>query len=227
MKKVWLIAVLAMAAGLGTVQAQNFLTNPGFETADGNASDNFVAANWFAFPQTDTIVRDITQADTGIASLRFDHIVTDRGGFQGAVNMNSPGFVGPAGFAEFMPLGGITHLEFSGRVKETASAYLGLGKLQIEWATAANNASVVRRDYESFTGAQINNSSWTLFSAKFDAPVGATHAKFVLVDDTITTPVDGGGFYVDSLVAIPEPSSIAMLALGGVALVGLTMRRRK
>lgn len=228
MKKVWLVALLALAAGVGTTQAQNaFLPNPSFETADTTPGDNVLAANWFNFSQSGTLASalDTSIAFHGNNSMRFDNS-NSAGTFQGSVAFGGNGFVdnGAGGIAEFMPTTVGTPITFSGRVLESASAFNGVGKLQLEWADSTFN--VFQRDFVQWNGTGINASTWTPFSITQAAPTGTSYVKFVLVNETAGAG-SAGSFYVDSVQAIPEPSTVAMLALGSLMLAGLVIRRRK
>lgn len=228
MKKLWLTTALALVA-FGSAHAQNaFLPNAGFETADGTPGDNVLASNWFTFAESGTFAAalDGSVSFGGSNSFRFDN-QTSAGAFQGIVAFGGNGFVtnGSVGaIAEFMPTSAGTPITFSGKILESATAFSGTGKLQLEWADSSFN--VFQRDFTSFTGAQINPSSWSTFSLTQAAPVGASYVKFVVVDDAIGG-AGTGSFYVDSVAAIPEPSSIAMMAIGGFALMGLVVRRKK
>ncbi len=106
----------------------------------------------------------------------------------------------------------------------TTSNPLDLGvEIRIEWRNSVSNAEVTRTPNLT----PIPNAAYSPFSLTASVPVGADTARIVYaVQSFSTSPLGAGTVYLDdvSLTLVPEPSSMALLALGGAALL---LRRRQ
>jgi len=235
MKKVLLVAGMAVAIGLGTAQAQNtLLPNPSLEL---DADTNQFPDNWFGFDSAGAGFGGAwvtSPTHDGTHALRFD-LRAVNGPFEGIVAFRDDWTASAGGLKELMPVAAGSPISFSGWFASSGSDPMlagAAGEIKIEWFNAskvqlsgANGATI-----QGFNNTTINAATWTQMGVSTLAPTGAAFAKFVVVGvnrvDGQGNPLDSGAFFVDDLVAVPEPSSVAML-VGGLALMGLTIRRFK
>lgn len=223
MKKLGYSMVLALAASALSLQAQNVLQNGGFEAG---ATESGAPFFWGAFSETTNGLQGAvvtTAAHSGTHSLEINNRATLGGAFQGLAGPQNPNF------STYMDVQAGWNLSFSGWVLNDATDPLAgssFGRLQIEFYNSSGG--VVDFDNwgrSSNWTSSLSTQNWIQFNTSAIVPVGATRASFVVLNET--QGQNTGAFFVDDLVAIPEPSSIAMLAIGGVMLAGLTVRRFK
>jgi len=84
---------------------------------------------------------------------------------------------------------------------------------------------------EEFDEAQVDLQNTALNGYDLKGPFGPITGGFFLV--RLTVPTDQGDFFVDftsrlsfRATVVPEPSTLTLAAIGGVALVGVIRRRR-
>ena len=205
-------ATLVAALSLGglTAQAQNLLSDPGFESGG-------VGSPWSTFG---AVSYSQTFAHSGSWSLE---------------NNGTGNFTVPGAFETFATTAGAMY-DFTGfaLTPTTPGAGASFGILQITFfsganGTGANLGTVATSPGNAQTSAQVNAGSPTgtwisLDTGIAQAPVGAQSFQvFTLVVDQNPTTV-----YFDdlNLQQVPEPSSFALMGLGGMGLVGW-LRRRK
>lgn len=202
------IGFLSLAA---SAVAANLVVNGGFEdpvTSDGppfvgfweafNGGAGSSAANSGALPRT------------GAQSLGLSIVNTDNtfaGAFQDVTGL-LPGI-------EYTLSG--WHVSISNPLDLTA-------EVRIEWRNSVSNTEISRTPNQT----PIPPVVYGPFSLTAAVPVGADTARMVYAIQTFSGgPSNNGTVYVDdvSFEVVPEPSSLILLGVGGLALV--TMRRRR
>ncbi len=108
----------------------------------------------------------------------------------------------------------------------TPSSPLDLGvEIRIEWRNSISNTEISRTPNSTL----IPSSTYSQFSMTAVVPVGADLARVVYaIQSFSTSPLGNGTVYVDdvSFTVVPEPSTMALLSLGGLALVALRRQRQ-
>jgi hypothetical protein len=96
-------------------------------------------------------------------------------------------------------------------------------EIRIEWRDSVNNVEISRTPNLT----PVPTSDYTQFSLTAAVPAGADTARAVYAIQTFSTnPLGNGTVYLDDFsFVIPEPASMALLGLGGLALVGIRRRQ--
>lgn len=201
------ILSLSLAASAG---AANLVVNGGFEdpvTSDGPPFVGF----WEAFNggAGSSSGNSTTLPRTGLQSLELSIVNTDNT-FAGA----------------FQDVAVISGLEYTlSGWHASPSSPLDLGaEVRIEWRNSVSDTEVARTP----NLIPVPTSVYSLFELTAEVPAGADIARMVYAIQTFgTEPSNNGIVYVDdiSFALVPEPSSLILLGVGGLALV--LMRRRR
>ncbi len=196
----------------GRATAQNLLTDPSFEnpalfTADGPP---FVGS-WEAF-----------NGGAGTFSIN-DTLLPHSGARDAHLNITATdnSF---AGFFQDVPVTAGVSYTYSGfheSLNLNPASYVT--EVRFEWRNSGTNTEVSRSQITPIAGTQ-----YTPFSLTFAAPAGADTARIVYAIQTFTDTgtLNTGDVFVDdlSVTRVPEPSTLMLAGLGGLAL--LRTRRR-
>ena len=202
MKKIVMACAAAcVALAVSGAQAQNLLSNPGFESPTSTTTS---VGNWFRFGSGPGgfAADDTSMPRTGQGNMYLETIGTNQfaGVFQKLPNPISPG----------------AQVTFSGWHKSVGPD-AATHEIKIEWMGAPQNRLDVFNigtDYQQFSHTAI-------------APAGTTGATVTYAISTFGAGQGNSITLVDDLVAtvIPEPASAGMAIAGLAMLAGL--RRRK
>lgn len=107
----------------------------------------------------------------------------------------------------------------------TTSSPLSLGvEIRIEWRNSISDTEVSRTP----NSTPIPGASYSAFNLSGLVPAGADTARVVYAIQSFSTaPLGNGNVFVDdvSFTVVPEPSSMALLGLGGLALAAMRRQR--
>ena len=219
--KIFALAAMAIALFAATQAAANVLVNPGFETdAVLNAAPVADVTGWDDFGNSNTASANLDPVRTGIGSLQL----------AGSGNFSVPGAFQtfPANPGEIWDLQGYM------LTQNTLPATITFGLLKIVWSNGVNDLAPgaiifgqagppANPGVESlpFLNSASTPNTWQFTQARGVAPAGTTQVSmFALFVDQ-----SAGTGYFDDLQAtlVPEPASLALLALGAL---GAIRRRR-
>jgi len=202
----------ALLLSLTTSTFANLFANPGFEdpiTQDGPPFVGF----WEGFNGggVASAANSALMPRTGLQSLGLS-ITTSPNSFAGAFQ-DVPGLVAGSSFS------------LSGWHATTTSP-LSLGvEVRIEWRNSGSNTEVSRTP----NATPVPGAAYSQFGFDGLVPAGADTARVVYaIQSFSTSPLGNGNVYVDDMsftVVVPEPSSIALLSVGGLALVAFRRRQ--
>lgn len=207
------VAMLAMVVVTCQMSLANQLTDPGFEDPNAYVNNGVFFGEWEPFDNggNTSSIHDTTMPRNGTGHANLS-IMGDDNSFAGVFQsiVANPG-------EEYS--GGFWH-------KNPNTAQLGVNtEVRIEWHDAGggeigrveNNSNFPGQDYEWVPVAGI-------------APAGAVEARLVYAIATFGGEQDGGGsstgtIFLDDAELIPEPASLALLAMAGLGIA--SVRRRK
>ena len=189
---------------------QNLLVNPSFEAPITFDGAPFVGS-WEGFNGGGASAFNTTaMPHTGTNSLGLT-ISSTPNTFAGA-------------FQDVVGLSAGTPVNVSGWNASTSDPLSLVVEVRIEWRNSVSNTEITRTGNLN----PIPTATYTQFGFNANVPAGADTARVVYAIQSFTTaPLGNGTVYMDdiSLTIVPEPGSITLLGLGGLALV--TMRRRQ
>lgn len=208
---------LIAAAVLMTGQASaNLLTNASFESGIEYGDPN--QPNWFAFFGAGSTGTESTSdpgyAGTIMPSDGVHHLSIRNDGTPG-------GFSGV--FQRVIGTGGKDYT-FSFDAKSNSGVPFAIGaEFRLEFLDGSDG--VIGATPNTTIGGSLTGAYQT-FSLTATAPVGTVKVAPVIAVETFSASGAAGDLFVDnaSLTAVPEPASVALMALGGLAMIG---RRRR
>ena len=209
LKSVALAALVGLTLLASRASAQNLLVNPGFEQPITFDGPPFIGS-WEGFQGGDAPVTAVTSNSTANPRSGAQHASLVIGG---SVNNF-------AGVFQDVTVAAGQGVTVSGW-QMTPSTFDVVNEVRIEWRNSVSNTEISRTANQN----PAVTGQYSQFSYTFTAPAGADTARFVYAIQSF-----GGGashqgtLYLDDMsLVVPEPTSLAMLGLGGLALV----RRRR
>jgi hypothetical protein len=212
MKPQTMIALLLLSLTTSPVAA-NLFVNSGFEDPITSDGPPFVGS-WEGFNggAGSSSVNSVLLPRTGLQSLELS-----------IINVNNT-FAGA--FQDVPVLVAGTEYNFSGW-HATSSNPLDVGvDFRIEWRNIGSNTEISRTPNSTSPFGPIG--TYAPFSMTAAVPVGADLARVVYAIHSFgPEPSNTGTVYVDdvSFAVVPEPSTMALLSLGGLTLVALRRQR--
>ena len=205
-------AAVALVCGVGVASAGNILNNAGFESAPttpptANDWQYNGGAKW-----------DTTNPYTGSAEANLNN--TAEANNANVSQQTATGTITPGVNYNFS-----FYSEFTG----VGAGFLGQAQLTFLTSAAAPVGPNTFVNFPTTTSGFGTQAGYQLSSVNVVAPAGASEAYVNL--GAITGAVAGSSAhaYVDNVtlapVSTPEPASLALLAIGGVAMLALRRRR--
>jgi len=208
----WMLAALVVAGMAGSqAAAQNQLVDGGFEdplkyTSDGPPFVGFwegfsAGAGSFSAHDTSMPLSGSGNAHLGIANVDNSF----------------------AGLFQDVPVVAGQIVTFSGFNKAATLLNGPAAEFRIEWRNAVSDTEVSRTD----NGMLVLTTAYTPFSRTHAAPAGADIARVAYAIQTFTPGDNTADVFLDdlSVVIVPEPATLALAGMAGLAL--LAVRRRK
>ena len=208
-----LVCAGAFAFGIGNVSAQ--VVNGGFETAAGTTTG---AAGWNNFSTaaaggvSASATRSLLDPFAGVAELTLAY-----------TNSATPG-TGPSVIGQSDIFGGVAAgaVTLTFQAKRVSSAGFENNQVQVQWFDAGNafiSATGFRSYNPTLTGA------YSTQTRNYTAPAGTAGALVQFLTAGSAVANDNATIRIDNVTIVPEPSTICLVGLGLLGLLGL--RRRK
>lgn len=214
--KNWTWIGTMVAVGLTTTASANLLTDPGFEGVDASAGD-------------------VSTVGSGGAWSGWNNWVPPNGAYYTAAVAHTGSqagktFSGPnAGIYQYVDVSGNDGAAFTGSLwfvnssVDPLQAASQLADVRVVFFDGANGTGTALATIVApapFTNATTD--VWTQLTVTGLVPTGAVSAQFMAFLDN---PENAGGamFVDDASFVVPEPASLALLAMGGLAMIA---RRR-
>ncbi len=210
------VAVSALALAGHAAAGVNLLVNSGFEDAGLTGGDTFGAPGWTDFGGATFTVHDSVLGSVGANS--GTHAFKMFGGSASGIFQQFA--INPGETAN----GSVLMLNFSGDMMANGQ----VAAVNIEWIQADGSTQSAITPFISngtFTAADAPVDVWTEQNITGVAPADAAFARFVLITGDFQPGGPGGAPFFDDAFfeVVPEPGSLALLGLGGLAL----LRRRR
>ena len=219
MKKLILISLFVCMAFITVSAKANLLVDPGFEFNPldtlGNVLGNFPLYQgiWGQENSTITGVDGGVTPFQGIKMLRMDNTgsYTQTGQVTDVTS-----------YAALIDRGGAT-VNMSAMFNVDKNLAAALGGIGVSFFSASNYGSLISSTPNSTLTLDNSNNTWEQIPLSSVIPVGTRWLlSQVFYQDATLLGIDGnyGGGYVDAadLTIVPEPTTMVMLALGGLAL---------
>ena len=199
-------AALGLAMVCSAPASANLLTDPGFEGALTFDGPPFVGS-WEGFNNglPNTTSNGTTTPLSGAQHLELSLVGTN--GFAGA-------------FQDIPGLSAGQQVTWSGWTLEAVGSVAGGSEIRIEWRDSVNNVEISRTPNTVGSFVQGQYTPWSVVDV---VPAGADTARVVYAIQSFGAGVNQLHYVDDtSVTVIPEPASLALLGLGGLAM----LRRR-
>jgi hypothetical protein len=206
----YFVAAAVAAVSVGASQASaNLLANPSFESPitmdgppfvgswEGFQGGGASAANGSSMPRTGTM-----EVDLGLTTFNTF-----------------------AGVFQDVPVTPLSPVTFSGWHKAGTSP-LNLGtEIRIEWRDSVMDKEVAR----TANLTPVATADYTKFVLGTSAPATANIARVVYAIQSFSTnPLGNGTVFIDDFsVVVPEPTSVCLLGLGALGLIGFARVHRR
>jgi hypothetical protein len=200
-----LVAVLTVTVSQASA---NLLANPGFESPITMDGPPFVGS-WEGF-------------QGGGASAANGSSMPRSGAMEVDLSLTTINTF--AGVFQDVPVTALSPVTFSGWHK-AATSPLNLGtEIRIEWQDATDAHEVGR----TTNLTPVATADYTQFVLATSAPATAAFARVVYAIQSFSTaPLGSGGVFIDDFsVTVPEPTSVCLLGLGALGLIGFARIRR-
>ncbi len=205
--------VLTVMSMIGIVNA-NLLTNGDFQTGDATDWDNWNSTT----TDQDNAGNPLTGNGKSTAGGYGDFTAKAWGDGQQWGN---------GGFSQTVAATAGTPYAVSAEAMHITGDALtngGIGVLKLTFRDAANNPLNGPYGEEiAMINAGSTTDIWHYLSGSRVAPVDTTQVEVTLMMQWTTTGPDGGAAFFDNVELVPEPTTMALLGLGGL----LLRRRRK